>query len=378
MAQKAHLVPLLLLLIPVCAFGQKAEDEKTIVPFPTSLLTGVADPDGRQGYLRNPGGQVEAVDLKTGELLWSTKEICRPLIVVRQRLIAQVGRKVLLLDLTNKGKKVLESEDLPFPEWARVDGLLGSFTPKLGRMESFELTPWIKDGKLLLRWSACAGDISGVILPIAPKTENEQNYRHASGLVRVDLDSGRVDVLNPDAETETQPKSLREFGKWNRAANLQRVQLVSVVDGEVVMVSKKNEDGRQSIQLLKWDLETEKAVCSMELMQGKRLDYFTPPDGRHVFVFSYDPSAPPTANYQSYSVFTVKSGKCIGKGELPADCRSSVSVAGSRLFHVTAQPPKDQSWVNMIPQTLQAFDIETGKKLWERPVEGRANLLIPP
>src|SRR5205823_4768852 len=60
---------------------------------PVLLPCGVADAAGRTGYLSNPGGGIDAVDLLTGDLLWKSDEAQRPLLVVGGRLYAQAGLK---------------------------------------------------------------------------------------------------------------------------------------------------------------------------------------------------------------------------------------------------------------------------------------------
>ena len=83
---------------------------------------GVADPAGKVGFVPNPGGGIDALDLATGHLLWDTREAPRPLLATADRLFTQApaGRAayqvwVVVLDTTRKGKRVLRSRPVAFP-----------------------------------------------------------------------------------------------------------------------------------------------------------------------------------------------------------------------------------------------------------------------
>ena len=98
------------------------------------LPCGVADAAGRTGFLANAAGGIDAVDLVAGELLWSTDEAQRPLLVVGDRLYAQAGLKrnrirILAFDINKTGECVLESDAVVLPPWVVVGEAPGhSFT----------------------------------------------------------------------------------------------------------------------------------------------------------------------------------------------------------------------------------------------------------
>ena len=55
----------------------------------------------------------------------------------------------------------------------------------------------------------------------------------------------------------------------------------------------------------------------------------------------------------------------------------AVAVVGPRVYALVAGPlagPLDKAFVR--PRSLKAFDLKTGKPLWQRPVEGK--LIAPP
>ena len=83
----------------------------------------VADPDGKVGFVPNTSGGIDALDLASGKLLWDTKEAPRPLLATPDRLFAQAlvrGKanqvRIVVLNTTQKGKRLLESQPLSFPD----------------------------------------------------------------------------------------------------------------------------------------------------------------------------------------------------------------------------------------------------------------------
>jgi hypothetical protein len=55
---------------------------------PVLIPGGVADAQGKIGYLANPKGGIDAVDLKSGNLLWHSAAASYPLLVHEKRLYA--------------------------------------------------------------------------------------------------------------------------------------------------------------------------------------------------------------------------------------------------------------------------------------------------
>jgi hypothetical protein len=151
---------------------------------------GVFDPAREVGYVPNPAGGIDALDLATGQLLWTREAVPGPLLATADRLYAQAPVKeranqvrVLALDTTQKGKVVRESEPITFPEWVMVGVAYG---------RSFRSTACLEQETLYLVWEARAWYAGGA----APPPEVERAARkEASGVAHIDLKSGRVEML---------------------------------------------------------------------------------------------------------------------------------------------------------------------------------------
>ncbi len=134
------------------------------------LPGGITDPAGRIGFLLNPAGAIDAVDLVTGEVLW-TADGRRPLFAFGERLYALTAEgnhpHVRAFDLNNRGARVFESDALTLPEGASVlDGPDRSFTVRCQ----------LEKGELLLSW----------------ETRQQRESRNATGMAHIDLRSAQV------------------------------------------------------------------------------------------------------------------------------------------------------------------------------------------
>jgi len=209
------------------AISARAADDRQA---PVTLPGGVADTDGKIGYLTNPKGGIVAVDLEKGDVLWGSKDVTRPLIATGKRLIglapdkAKGKLRVIALDTTAKGKRVLESEAIALPDWVTAaDGL-----DRSERGQSFIAQAAEEKGHLLLRWVAAARYYGGA----APSPEIlKEATKDASGIARVSLDTGKVEtradekkefpVVGWVADLEKLPKEVRDIARrdgWQRAS----------------------------------------------------------------------------------------------------------------------------------------------------------------
>src|SRR5262245_36609293 len=183
------------LLVCVLIPGRLPEGAVASAPLPSGIAhgvrlpCGVADSGGRTGYVANANGGIDALDLVTGDLLWTTRNARRPLLLLGDKLCAlgsvQPARfRVVLLEVTQKGRPVLTSEWVTFPEWVHLGGGPGASFVEDWRVER---------GELVLTWEARAWYVGKVVRP-APAVEAAAR-KHASGVVRVDLETGQVRLL---------------------------------------------------------------------------------------------------------------------------------------------------------------------------------------
>ncbi|HEV3416369.1 MAG TPA: hypothetical protein VG056_06135 [Pirellulales bacterium] len=153
---------------------------------PLLIPGGIADPDGTIVYLTNPKAGIDAVQLATGQLLWTARDM-RPLIVAGGRLIAQAAVKdqpkqfmLAVLDAAQAGTRLAHSEPQTFPEWVSIDGELS---------HSFATECRVVGDTLILNWRADAWSSGGRSLL---STGEETERKAASGEIRMDLTTGKT------------------------------------------------------------------------------------------------------------------------------------------------------------------------------------------
>ena len=327
------------------------------------LPCGVADPGGRTGFVTNARGGIDAVDLATGDLLWDVDAARRPALADDERLYAWApvdgnGLRVLAFDRSKGGKPLLESEPVVFPDWVRVEEAPGrSFT-----------TRWRLDkGRLILDWEARSW-FSG---PHATPQAEAEARRRAAGQARIDVETGQVETAAAEAPAAPPPppKDLEKAViRWQGAAG----------DAQAALVLEEA-DGRQKLSLWSWDAD--KVREPKELRGGKRLLVLPTIDERCLCVRDASPrpdqgEGPPDRDRYGWSIFAADGGEPLAQAPYEAGTEC-VAVVGPRVFYLVAGPfkgPIDKPFVR--PRRLQAFDLRTGKALWDRPVEGK--MCAPP
>ena len=180
-------VRLFAFVILACCLPALVAQEKKGVTAPRQLPGGgVADPAGKTGFFPNTSGGIDALDLATGKLLWSSKDANRPLLATADRLFAQKRASLFVLDIAQEGKTVREAKPIAFPGWVSVETDYG---------RSYRGSTRLDGDTLLLSWEAGASYAGGA----RPTPEIEKRERKsASGVARLDGKTGKLDALDAD------------------------------------------------------------------------------------------------------------------------------------------------------------------------------------
>ncbi len=186
------------LLLGSVAFGMQGEPAAE-TGIPVYLPGGIVDPAGDIVYLTDHGRGVLAVNAASGDVLWESQAATKPIALAGGRVAALKGRmgelRVVVLD-AEKGTVIRESDPIALPEWADV----GTCLDHSGEGRNFWARARVADGRLLVKWSAGRHYWGGV----NPGREFlEQFNRQASGVTRIDLDSGQVELLADDETRAT-------------------------------------------------------------------------------------------------------------------------------------------------------------------------------
>jgi hypothetical protein len=338
---------------------------------PTKIVlpAGIADPTGHTGFFASASGGIDAVELKTGKILWQTHEAQIPLLVDGNHLLAQAGVKrnrlrILRLDLTRQGESDLESDPIVFPAWV-VTGE--------GYGRSFQSHWRLEKRQLVLEWAASAWHTG----PTKPTPEQEKAARkHAAGSARIDLRTGQVEV--GPAEKTTQPLAPALPEHLERKS----VRWQGLVGGDWRVVTLEEVAGQQRLILHSCDQKKGKTMESKELLKGKRLLLRPSLDERFLCLREDSPdpgergSLMPRKSSSCWLLVSSRTGELVG--HIPHEAgMHAIVLLGDRVYYLVSgasRGPLDQP--NIHPRILRATELSSGKLLWERPVAGK--LVSPP
>jgi hypothetical protein len=316
---------------------------------------------------------VAAVDLQAGRTLWQTKEQARPLALVDNRLAtwATVPGKanclhVLVFEIAQEGKRALEPILVTFPDWVSVG---------LTHGRTFSVTGQRAGEDVLLRWEAHAFYAGGA--PPPPEVIRAAR-KDAAGVAQVGLKSGKVRMLDvkevPTRASTTIPNDLKNV-KSRQYWTGKSWETRPLVAGSFLTALEQTEKParQQKLLLLRWDLKTAKALEPVTLLEGKELWPQISLDGKHVFVHQALVKEQLPAGDYAWWIFSLETGKQLGKVPFEPGAEMLAVLGPRALFLVPGaakiRPPGGPFGFPPQPRALKAFELATGRLLWEHPVE---------
>lgn len=276
------------------------------------LSTGaLVDPEGGTLYLMRPGGGLEAVDLSTGQPLWTSERAAKPLALVGDLLVAQGeappegGMALAALDVRQGGAAALETVvPVPGVESCAIDDRLEA---------SFESWVYTDRGRVELGWQATEHPVSGV----PPEGGTPVARQHRGGYT-LDLAAGRVAPLPADQlRLPARPTLVPPPEK--ALAGVGPGEQFLAADGRHLLVSERIADDHSWLQY-RWTV--------YERATGRRL------------------------------------------GELQASrSRADFTVVAGRLLYLSLPSlRRDGDQLRDDPLAVRAVDLASGQELWSRPL----------
>jgi outer membrane protein assembly factor BamB len=356
--------------------GAPAPDQpngKTVAPIP--FPDGVTDPERRTAFVSSPKGGIQAIRLEDGKVLWTNDEVkAQPWLVAGTRLVGR-GERLLVLDLRKEGKLVRQCDAPAYPKVEVPDRCT----------VSFNLWGAHAAGDVLeSKWYAVAAIDRSKGRPFSFQAWTAFNKAVPVGTVKVHLDTGRVEVqtdpkpadvtgeLMPQAAKPAQrmPAGLPEklTAVWQQHHKDQDGR-IAVLDGRLVGVSlileKAGQEYLKKVVLNSWDLKTAKAAEPVELVKDKALaiaNVMLTEDRRHAAV-QFSTSA--------LTIYSLADGKTVASDVKGVSSPTNAIVDGTRLYSV--EPTGTGGG-----RTLRALDLKSGKPVWDRPVQPRSTIPLPP
>ncbi len=338
-------------------------------PVNTPLPCGLADATGRTGYVASASGGIEAIDLMTGHVLWTSNEAQVPLLVADQRLYAQAGTKrnrlrIFVYDLNQRGEVLLESDPVVLPGWVITGEAPG---------HSFKAGWDLEQGVLVLNWQARAW-YRGKEKP-TPQLEAAAR-RQGEGKVRIDLTSGKVQHF----PVEPVPVTL---GPTVPAKDLEKkaIRWQGPVAGQYKAVIQESHKDQQKLVLLSWDRTGVANAPPRELIHGKQVTLLPTLDERLLCVREVQTSpdqrgANNDRERYAWTLIKLETVEVVGRVTFEPATQAMI-VIGPRLF-VLQGGPITGSLTQPVESTrmLKAIDLRSGKMLWQHPIASKT--VYPP
>lgn len=160
----------------------------------------VIDAEGR-GYIMSPDSQVHAVDLRTGDELWTTQAAAKPIGVINDQLVCQaepkesVG-KMQVVTLDSKTGQTKTTTEVAMPAGvlpAVAEGLRGQFSVDLSTMHGDPVLAWQFSPRLPSGLPPDDTPDGRAPLPPIPGQGPQGALR---GAFRLDLSSGQAESIS--------------------------------------------------------------------------------------------------------------------------------------------------------------------------------------
>lgn len=360
--------PLAALLALAVVTGTAAAQAPDSHPLPG----GIADAAGKVGYVHAVKGGAEAIDLATGKVLWAFNEPARPLALSGKLLLCQGAEsgkanaiRVLVLD-AESGKLVRKSDPVVFPDWVSVAVTYGRSFTSSSSLDG--------NGQLLVRWEARAFYAGGA--PPPPEVEKAAR-KHAAGLAKVNIESGKVEMLpaaGKKAEAPKLPAGLPQPAQlWTGTEWLEGPQ---VIGDTAYAVFRKQAVGAEKLELASWPVGAKTAEEAKTLMAGQALWPQLGLDRKHLFVHQAIPPEQLQPKERVWTAFALPSGKQVGTVPYAAGGQGLTLIGPRAYYTVGEQRFGGPGGMGKSTRTLRAVDVATGKTLWEHGLW--APPLLPP
>jgi hypothetical protein len=343
---------------------------------PIFMPAGVAGPDKRTGYVGDTSGGVNAIDLLSGESIWTSDVVARPLIVQEGRLAAlrSVAEqasilRIVVLDRHDRGRLLLESDPIEFPGWAY---------PSIVPADTFRYQTSLEEDDLLLEWEAHATYRGGAPPPSHIQARANQA---AAGVARIDLRTGKVQMLPLPRKGETRlPPALQNENRFSYQKGPSDTWETDpwVVDDVLAAITGEILEEQQVLKLLRWNRATGEMYEPAVLVKDEALVSYVTPDGSFVFIHSEKQSEAAAGGPASWWLFSVATAEQIAVLGYEKGTRETC-VLDSTVYYIVENPPVSVRRGDEIQQsTINALDIASGRRIWQRSLFARRSTKRPP
>ena len=315
----------------------------------------VAEDQGAAVFVTSKARRLEAREIPTGALRWSSAEAVRPLAAAAGRVLAQAGAPagglaLVILDVLSGRRVGAQTLALPEGVSAPIDEVLGT---------KFDLRMEQAGPQVRLDWTFEQRPVRGALLE-----DDDEEVRREAGAILVDLVAVRFTAAAPSPPAQgPAPLPAAVAAEADAGAFQQRPLRVGA---RLVAVQKTAGGG---LILRRWT-ETGVSLPDTPLPSGVTLQAGSA-DGRHVLLSSPVPGAS-TDRAHAWTVVSLDSGLPVASFAAPT-ATAPFAVAAGRVLAV--RPARGYrgaaGWIEE-PRRLEAVDALTGALAWKQPIRDMA------
>jgi hypothetical protein len=322
----------------------------------------IVDSNQSTVYLMNLQRGIDAVDLSSGKLLWSTTKAAKPLLLHGDRLVAQTESaassnllRIVVLNPQEAGELLLEAT-VQLPEDVQVAITDGLDT-------TFRTSARLHKNDVIVLWRFSKQDISGA--PPGP----DAKVRVTAGAVRIDLATGNTDSLQSEEVPPTPDIRLPDTVAQLVTLGTVPGTLWQVGNVVAAIIRTSGKGGARTV-LRRWHSETGEPLPEVVLFGGELTYRYISADGRHLLASRPLDSARVVWDWRIYSLET---------GEHVAQVQNASPAAwffinASSLIHEAPPTARIINGRSVMDQSLRlrAIDLKTSDELWEWPFRDTA------
>ncbi len=354
--QKRSLLTTILMAAFICTAGSIAAVESTrkmqSAAGEFELRPGVIVDAGRGVvFVMDRNREIDADDLSSGKVLWSTTIAAKPLLTFDDRLVAQaethnVGTLPIVVLNSQTGQSIFEAAiPLPAGVSAFIDDRLGA---------QFSVTAQTKPAALFFSWRSTRTVISGVYRPGAPETHEIQWCRAN----RV-FTTGQIQSMNSNELVESRdqwPATVQHL------VDSRALLMPPWRAGSLILGAQRRGD---RIVLERWDGASGQALSNIELQPGFSVAFAS--SDNQVILTRKAIGADRATGQQNYewAMYSLETGQPVAKIRMP------ISAAPFFIWHsilVYESRPYGRlingTWTEE-PLELRALDMRTGADSWK-------------
>jgi hypothetical protein len=310
----------------------------------------VVDPEKPLAYLMAPEARIDEVDLSSGEMLATSTQGARPLLLYNSILLAQAepheqSESLKLVGFNAKDLTVRFETAVPLPPGVHplIDDRLG---------QSCHVSARVDAGEVVVQWRSVERRITG--------TPTNEPARVAAGWARIDpntghlISSGSGEAPVPEEELPAAVRQLVQSGAFpNRPCQ---------VDDLIAAIQYGEEGGATSVVLRRWNARTGEGLPDVKLFGGDLTFRSLSADCRHLL-------ATRAVDGWLWSIYSMATGDKVAEMHMSAPA-AQFFIRSHGLFYTapaTVVRAGGQLKIEQ-PRKLLAIDLKTGRELWSRPL----------